>query len=70
MGKKKWFGLAAVGAAIAAGVVVAVKKVKASPEKASEMLDAAKSKVLRDTDEAGADVEAIDSDAADKEVDI
>jgi len=70
MGKKKWFGLAAVGAAITAGVVVAMKNVKESPDKASEMLDAAKSKVLRDTDEAGADVEAIDNDAAGKEVDI
>jgi hypothetical protein len=70
MGKKKWFGLAAVGAAITAGVVVAAKKVKEGPDKASEMIGAAKSKVFRDTDEAGAHVEAIDTDAADKEVDI
>lgn len=45
MATKKWFGLAAVFAAIGGAVAYAVTKVKESPKKAAEMVDTAREKV-------------------------
>jgi len=67
MGKMKWFGLAAAGTAVVAGSAVAVRKMKESPEKASEMLDAAKSKVVRGTDEVDVEAELVEVEAVDEE---
>jgi len=67
MGKMKWFGLAAVGTAVAAGTAVAVRKMKERPEKASEMFDTAKSKVVRGTDEVDLEVELVEVEAVDEE---
>lgn len=62
MAKKKWFGLAAVGTAIVAGAAIVIKKVKESPEKASEVVGAVKDKVSGTSAEAASEVESIDED--------
>lgn len=67
MGKMKWFGLAAVGTAVVAGSAVAVRKMKEGPKKASEMFDAAKSTVVRGTDEVDLEVELVEVEAVEEE---
>lgn len=52
MAAKKWFGLAAVVAAIGAGTAYAVTKIKGSPEAASNLYDGAKQKAKESPDRA------------------
>lgn len=45
MATKKWLGLAGVATAVGAGVALGVKKLRQSPDKASEMFEGARDKV-------------------------
>lgn len=54
MASKKWFGLAAVAAAIGGAVAYLVTKVKESPDKAAEMFETAKEKAKESPEKAAA----------------
>lgn len=58
MANKKWFGLAAVVAAIGGAVAYVITRVKESPDMAAEMMDTVKEKAKESPEKVSALVDA------------